>query len=114
MALPEHVRVSVALDDPEGAPPGSRRRAAAAGRVGVLVEMDVGMGRVGVPEASGVVELARLVAELGPGLRWRGVLFYPGHIRVPARRRTALLRRGGPAPRGGALRPGSGRARPRS
>jgi D-serine deaminase-like pyridoxal phosphate-dependent protein len=91
LALPEHVRVSVALDD-EGLLRDLAGRAADAGRtLDVLVEMDVGMGRVGVPEASRVASLARLATELGPGIRWRGILFYPGHIRVPAREQDDLL-----------------------
>jgi D-serine deaminase-like pyridoxal phosphate-dependent protein len=46
----------------------------------VLVELDVGMHRVGVGSPEAAVALAREVAET-PGLEYRGVMFYPGHIR---------------------------------
>jgi D-serine deaminase-like pyridoxal phosphate-dependent protein len=45
----------------------------------VLVEVDAGLGRVGVAPAE-AIELARAVATL-PRLDWRGIAFYPGHIK---------------------------------
>jgi D-serine deaminase-like pyridoxal phosphate-dependent protein len=52
-----------------------------AGReVGALVELDVGLRRVGLPDDAAVVELARRVAEVD-GVRFDGILFYAGHIR---------------------------------
>jgi D-serine deaminase-like pyridoxal phosphate-dependent protein len=45
----------------------------------VLVEIDVGLGRVGVTPAE-ALGLTRAVAAL-PGLDWRGIAFYPGHIK---------------------------------
>ena len=44
------------------------------------VEIDVGMGRVGVTEPEQAVRLARELAE-ADGTSFRGILFYPGHIR---------------------------------
>ena len=82
MALPERVRLSVALDS-EVALQGLSRAAGSAGRrVDVLVEMDVGLRRVGVETPEALVHLARVATNL-PGVRYRGVMFYPGHIRVP-------------------------------
>ena len=46
--------------------------------VGVLVELDVGMRRCGVAGAAEAMEVARACA--GPVV-YRGVMFYPGHIR---------------------------------
>jgi D-serine deaminase-like pyridoxal phosphate-dependent protein len=46
----------------------------------VLVELDVGMRRVGVADAAAAVELARFIADRAP-LRYDGVAFYPGHVR---------------------------------
>jgi D-serine deaminase-like pyridoxal phosphate-dependent protein len=46
----------------------------------VLIELDGGMRRVGVQTPGEAVALARLAAELG-GIAYRGVMFYPGHIR---------------------------------
>jgi D-serine deaminase-like pyridoxal phosphate-dependent protein len=82
MALPERVRLTVGLDSAE-ALDGLARAARDAGRtVGVLVEVDAGMGRVGVPDAETAVALARRAADAG-GLRYRGIMFYPGHVRAP-------------------------------
>lgn len=50
------------------------------GPVGVLVELDVGMRRCGVPDAGSAIAVARAC---GDGVVYRGVLFYPGHIRDP-------------------------------
>jgi len=47
--------------------------------ISVLAETDVGLGRVGVPPGE-IVGLAKLIAAL-PGLRFRGIAFYPGHIK---------------------------------
>ena len=47
--------------------------------IGVLIEMDVGLGRVGV-SPNEALELAQAVSRL-PNLRVRGLTFYPGHIR---------------------------------
>ncbi|HUE77659.1 MAG TPA: alanine racemase [Longimicrobiales bacterium] len=51
---------------------------AGTGPVGVLVELDVGMRRCGVPDAAAAVEVARAC---GDGVVYRGIMFYPGHIR---------------------------------
>jgi len=48
--------------------------------VGALVEMDVGLRRVGLPETAQVVDLARRAADT-PGVRFDGIMFYAGHIR---------------------------------
>jgi D-serine deaminase-like pyridoxal phosphate-dependent protein len=47
---------------------------------GVLVELDVGMRRVGVGDPAEAVRLCA-AASAAEGVRWDGVLFYPGHIR---------------------------------
>jgi D-serine deaminase-like pyridoxal phosphate-dependent protein len=79
--LASRVRLSVMLDSARTA----TALAAAADEVGrpvdVLVELDVGMRRVGVQTPDAVVELARFVAEREP-LRFAGIGFYPGHIRA--------------------------------
>jgi D-serine deaminase-like pyridoxal phosphate-dependent protein len=43
--------------------------------------MDLGMHRVGVATAAEAIDLARLVAR-NPSLEFRGMAFYPGHIRA--------------------------------
>lgn len=80
MALPPHVRVTVGLDSAE-ALRGLAEVARGAGRtVGVLVEIDAGMRRVGVATPEAAVELAREAAA-ADGVEYRGVMFYPGHVR---------------------------------
>jgi 3-hydroxy-D-aspartate aldolase len=52
--------------------------------LGVLVEIDVGQGRTGVTRPKDAVRLARRAAGL-PGLRYRGIQAYYGHLQhVPA------------------------------
>lgn len=48
--------------------------------VRVLIELDLGMRRVGVPVVEDAIALARLAGDRAP-LRYAGVNFYPGHIR---------------------------------
>lgn len=85
MTLPDAVDLKVALDSPE-ALDGLAGAARDAGRtVGVLVEVDVGMGRVGLASAEAVGSLAERAEEL-EGVSFRGILFYPGHLRTPAAR----------------------------
>jgi D-serine deaminase-like pyridoxal phosphate-dependent protein len=58
--------------------------ASASGReVGVVIELDAGMHRVGVQTPQVAVDLA-LKAASAPGLRYEGVMFYPGHLRESA------------------------------
>lgn len=86
MKLPESVRLTVAVDSAdsiEALAEAARAADGGAGReVGVYVEMDVGMRRVGVPGVDDAIALARLVRARAP-LRWDGVTFYPGHVREP-------------------------------
>jgi D-serine deaminase-like pyridoxal phosphate-dependent protein len=78
--LPAELRLTVALDSDE-ALAGLAAAARAAGReVGVLVELDLGMHRVGTADPAAAARLSRRCVELD-GVHWRGVLFYPGHIR---------------------------------
>jgi D-serine deaminase-like pyridoxal phosphate-dependent protein len=91
-ALPPHVRVSVAVDSPEAL----RGVAAAAHRgrrrFGVLIEVDVGMGRVGLGRPEDAVVLAREAAET-EGVDYRGILFYPGHVRDHVSEQHEAVRR---------------------
>jgi len=82
--------LSVALDSPEALDT-VRYAATVAGRpVPVLVEIDVGMRRVGLTEPADVVTLAEAASssELTP---FEGILFYPGHIRKPVAEQDADL-----------------------
>ncbi len=80
MALPREVQLTVALDSVlaiEGLAAAAER---AGRRVRVLVELDVGMHRVGVTAWRDAIALAALVAS-NPPLEYAGIAFYPGHIR---------------------------------
>ena len=90
-ALPRHVRVMVAVDSADAL----RGVAWAARRgerdFGVLIEVDAGMGRVGLGSADEVVALAREAAE-ADGIDYRGILFYPGHVRANVAEQDDALR----------------------
>ncbi len=81
LSLPEEVRLTVALDSSDALEEMARAAAARRREVGVLVEMDVGLHRVGVQTNEELLSLARAVVET-PGLRYKGIMIYPGHVRV--------------------------------
>ena len=82
-------RLTVAIDSLFGAQQLSAAAEAAGTRLGFLVEIDVGLGRVGVtPE--GAVELTLEAMKL-PNLDWRGINFYPGHIKSQDAEKLAAL-----------------------
>jgi D-serine deaminase-like pyridoxal phosphate-dependent protein len=72
--------VTVALDGEEAARDLSQAAAAAGRTIGVLAEMDVGLRRVGVQPGPALINLVRCIASL-PGLEFRGIAFYPGHVK---------------------------------
>lgn len=79
MAVCERASVRVALDSEEVATQISRAAAAAGHTVGVLVEVDTGTRRCGLPIGDGLVRLCQRVMEL-PGLEFLGVMTYQGHV----------------------------------
>lgn len=81
LALPGHVRLTVALDSADALRPLAAAARERGRRVGVLVEFDAGMRRVGVASPEEAVALAGLAAELD-GVEYRGLMFYPGHVRT--------------------------------
>lgn len=90
MALGTGVSLTVALDS-ETALEGLARAARGVGRtIGVLVEIDVGLGRVGVGTPGEAVALAASAHDLD-GVEYEGIMFYPGHIRVPGEEQEGLL-----------------------
>jgi D-serine deaminase-like pyridoxal phosphate-dependent protein len=58
--------------------------------VDVVVEVDLGMKRMGVADPNDVIRLAGAVRRQ-PGLRYRGICFYPGHIRLPVTQQEPLI-----------------------
>jgi 3-hydroxy-D-aspartate aldolase len=72
-------RVTVALDSEQAARLLSESANAAGVDIGFVVDTDIGMGRNGVASVAAGVELAGLASGL-PGLSFRGVMGYEGHI----------------------------------
>jgi D-serine deaminase-like pyridoxal phosphate-dependent protein len=73
----------VAVDDTQNARHWSNAAVAAQATVGLLVELDTGMGRCGVSSPEAAVALAREVVSY-PGLRFDGLTGYEGHCSLIA------------------------------
>jgi len=89
--LPESVRLKVALDSVEVLYPLAQAVRAAGREAKILVELDVGLRRVGIPDPADAARLAAEVEELD-GVSFEGLLFYAGHIREPGPERAPLMR----------------------
>jgi len=81
MELARKTPITVALDSREAAEQLSGAATSAGLKIGVLAEMDVGLGRVGVNPGAELVQLAQFLSGL-QGLHFRGIAFYPGHIKA--------------------------------
>ena len=92
LSLRRNVRLTVALDSVEALESLAEAAEAAHREVGVYIEVDVGMHRVGVDSVEQAVALARRAQALAP-LRYRGIAFYPGHIREALPEQDAKLAR---------------------
>jgi len=90
MEVADGRRFTVALDSMEALRGLATAARQAGRRVGVLVEFDAGMHRVGVQTPEEAVALAREAAGLD-GVEYRGVMFYPGHVRQHVSRQDAPL-----------------------
>jgi D-serine deaminase-like pyridoxal phosphate-dependent protein len=77
-AAARKARITVAVDDATNAAELARAARRAKTEFGVLVDVDVGMGRCGVRSPEEALGVAQAVARL-PGLRLRGVMGYEGH-----------------------------------
>ena len=89
-ALPDSVRLTVALDSPEAIDDIAAAARDADRPVNVYVEVDLGMHRVGVQSFDDAIALARMVRE-NPPLDFAGIAFYPGHVREPVDQQTLKL-----------------------
>lgn len=76
--LRRHADVKVAVDDPENARAIGQAAQAKGVEVGILVDVDTGMGRTGVQPGEAAVDLSMLVHQT-PGLRYQGVMAWEGH-----------------------------------
>jgi len=90
--LARRVQVTVALDDARVAALISGAAARAGVEIGILAEADLGLLRVGVTPGPALLDLVKNVLAL-PALRWRGVAFYPGHIKDHAAESLGALER---------------------
>ena len=79
VAVAGFTKVTVAIDSLFAAKVLSQAAEGAGARFGILVEIDVGLGRAGVAPSE-APDLTRAVEAL-PNLEWRGIAFYPGHIK---------------------------------
>jgi D-serine deaminase-like pyridoxal phosphate-dependent protein len=89
-ALPDRVKLTVALDSAEAVESIASAARSADRPVSVYVEMDFGMHRVGVQSVDDAIAVARLVTERQP-LQFGGIAFYPGHVREPVDQQTLKL-----------------------
>lgn len=78
--LSRQTSVSISIDSACAARQISEAFFAAGAEAGILAEVDVGLRRVGMAPGAELLELVRLIRRL-PGLRFRGIAFYPGHIK---------------------------------
>jgi len=87
--LATQANITVSLDSVEVAKAISDEAKKKDARIGILVEMDVGFHRCGVTTEDEVLTVARSVADL-PGLEFKGLMFFPGHLQVPEKERAEL------------------------
>jgi D-serine deaminase-like pyridoxal phosphate-dependent protein len=85
-------RVIVAADSPDGVEVLSAGAQRAGADLDVLVDVNVGLGRCGVPDAGAAVALAALI-EKAPRLRVAGLMGYEGRIRADDDERGEKLAR---------------------
>jgi D-serine deaminase-like pyridoxal phosphate-dependent protein len=71
--------VIVAIDSAHAAHQLAAAASEAQSTLGILIDLDVGMGRTGVPTPQSALELAQVVSR-HPHLKLEGILCYPGHI----------------------------------
>ena len=77
--LARRARISVAVDHIYQVAAISRAAAAAQAVVRLLIEVDIGMGRCGLPSSEAVLELARKLQGM-PGVEFSGLQAYEGHL----------------------------------
>jgi D-serine deaminase-like pyridoxal phosphate-dependent protein len=92
-ALARRAQVRVCVDDADNVTQMAQAAREAGATLGVLVEVDIGMGRCGVAPGEPALALARHIAA-SPGLRFVGLQGYDGHLQMlpdPQERRAKCL-----------------------
>src|SRR5688572_18497555 len=87
--LATRAQITVALDSVDAARAISEEAKTRDALVGVLVELDVGFHRCGVENEDEVLAVARQVADM-PGVEFKGLMFFPGHMQVDETKRTEM------------------------
>lgn len=77
--LARQANMRVAVDDPQQIADIGRAAEGAGSTVGLLVEVDIGMGRCGVKPGEPALQLARKIVET-EGVRFDGLQAYEGHV----------------------------------
>ena len=90
--LPAEVNLTVAADGVAGITALSLAAKLSRREIGVYVEADLGMHRVGVQGVEDAIALARLASDTSQ-LRFAGLMFYPGHIREHVREMEPSIER---------------------
>lgn len=91
--LSRQARLTVAADNEIQIASINEAALAAGARVGIVIEVDIGIRRAGVTPGPAVADLAAAIAML-PGLEFRGVMGWEGHtcpITDPAAKETAII-----------------------
>jgi D-serine deaminase-like pyridoxal phosphate-dependent protein len=78
--LARRTRVTVSVDSLEAALPISEAARAAGVEIDLLAELDAGLHRVGAAPGEALYALVDALVRL-PATRWRGIAFYPGHLK---------------------------------
>jgi D-serine deaminase-like pyridoxal phosphate-dependent protein len=79
--LAKRASVRVCVDDVENVAQMAQAARSAGSTIGVLVEVDIGMGRCGVEPGEPALALARRIHD-SPGLRFLGLQGYDGHLQL--------------------------------
>ena len=90
--LAQEANVAVAVDGLDGAMVLSAAAVAAGSTLRILVDLDIGFHRTGVPSPAASMKLAKEIARL-PGLAVAGIFLYPGHVWTPADQQAEELTR---------------------
>lgn len=79
--LAKRVTLRVCVDNADNIDQLSKAMSDAGATLGILIEIDIGMARCGIPPGEGAVPLAKRIAA-SPGLRFDGLQGYDGHLQL--------------------------------
>src|ERR1043166_135698 len=89
-AIDPKVKLTVALDSMRAIGEMAHAAHVADRPIGVYIELDLGMHRVGTPRIDEAIQLATAVRQRPP-LTFEGIAFYPGHVREPVDQQQVKL-----------------------